>query len=146
LYQDRDGWLWIGTEGRGLARLDPREWADGRQGGRIVSYRATDGLFDEVIHQILEDDFGRLWMSSNRGIFWITRADLLAFAAGRVRRINSTGYTERDGLRNREANGGSQPSGVKAHDGRLWFATQDGVAVVDPARIQRNSLPPNVVI
>jgi signal transduction histidine kinase/DNA-binding response OmpR family regulator/streptogramin lyase len=146
LYEDADGWLWVGTEGRGLARLDPREWREGRRGGRIVRYRLSDGLFDEVIHQVLEDDFGRLWMSSNRGIFWVERAELLEFAAGRIARINSTGYTERDGLRNREANGGSQGAGMKSRDGRLWFATQDGVAVVDPSRIQRNRFPPNVVI
>lgn len=146
LYQDADGWLWVRTEGRGLARLDPREWQEGRRGGRIVSYGRAGGLFDEVIHQILEDDSGRLWMSSNRGIFWVQRQELLAFAEGSISRINSTGYTERDGLRNREANGGSQPAGVKSRDGRLWFPTQDGVAVVEPARIQRNPAPPNVVI
>jgi ligand-binding sensor domain-containing protein len=146
IHLDADGWLWVGTEGRGLARLDPRDWRDGRRGGRIVSYRMTDGLFDEVVHQILEDDYGRLWMSSNRGIFWVPRSELLAFADGSVRRINSTGYSERDGLRNREANGGSQPAGIKARDGRLWFPTQDGVAVVDPAQIRHNPVPPNVVI
>jgi signal transduction histidine kinase/ligand-binding sensor domain-containing protein/DNA-binding response OmpR family regulator len=145
LNEDRDGWLWVGTEGRGLSRLDPREWAEGRR-GRIVTYRISDGLFDELIHLILVDDHGRLWMSSNRGIFWVERAELLDFAAGRISRISSIGYTERDGLRNREANGGSQPAGIKARDGRLWFATQDGVAVVDPARIQSNGIPPNVVI
>jgi len=147
LHQDADGWLWIGTEGRGLARLDPRAWGRGARGDRrIVHVRSTDGLFDDVIHQILEDDFGRLWMSTNRGIFWVARRELLAFAAGRTRRINSTGYTERDGLRNREANGGVQPAGIKARDGRLWFATQDGVAVVDPARVRTTSVAPNVVI
>jgi ligand-binding sensor domain-containing protein len=145
LHHDADGWLWVGTEGRGLARLDPREWQEGRR-GRIVSYRMSDGLFDEVIHQILEDEAGRLWMSSNRGIFWVRRQELLAFAEGGIPRINSTGYTERDGLRNREANGGSQPAGIKARDGRLWFPTQDGVAVVDPARVQQNRLPPGGVV
>jgi signal transduction histidine kinase/DNA-binding response OmpR family regulator len=146
LHVDGDGWLWIGTEGRGLARLDPREWAGGGTGGRIVSFRTSDGLFDEVIHQILEDDFGRLWMSSNRGIFRVDRRELLDFADGRIARINSTGYTERDGLRNREANGGSQPAGIRASDGRMWFATQDGVAIVDPARVEQNAIPPRVVV
>ncbi|TVP42574.1 MAG: response regulator [Gemmatimonadales bacterium] len=146
LHEDADGWLWVGTEGRGLARLDPQEWGPGLGGGRIVVYRAEHGLFDEGIHQVLEDEFGRLWMSSNRGIFWVRRQELLDFADGRVPRISSIGYTERDGLRNREANGGSQSAGVRASDGRLWFATQDGVAVVDPARIQGNPLPPRVVI
>lgn len=150
LHQDADGWLWVGTEGRGLVRLDPREW-DGREGRdgrreRIVSYRTSDGLFDDVIHQILEDDFGRLWMSTNRGIFWVDRRQLLDFAEGKLSRINSTGYTERDGLRNREANGGSQPAGIKSRDGRLWFPTQDGVAVVNPAHVQQNRLAPSVVV
>ena len=146
LHLDRDGMLWVGTEGRGLARLDPRDWTGERRGGSIVSYGTADGLFDDVIHQILEDDFGRLWMSSNRGIFRVDRRELLDFADGRVALIHSTGYTERDGLRNREANGGSQPAGIRASDGRLWFATQDGVAVVDPARVQRNTVPPEVVV
>lgn len=146
LYVDADGWLWIGTEGRGLARLDPRAWAAGGSGGRIVSIRTSDGLFDDVIHHILEDDFGRFWMSSNRGIFRVDRRELLDFADGRIARVNSTGYTERDGLRNREANGGSQPAAIEASDGRMWFATQDGVAIVDPARVEQNTVPPNVVV
>src|SRR5690606_40795158 len=64
-----------------------------------------------------------------RSIFWVPRAELHAFADGRAARVHSTHYTERDGMRNREANGGSQPAGIRAHDGRLWFPTQDGVAV-----------------
>ena len=146
LHADRDGWLWVGTEGRGLARLDSREWEEGSKGGRIVSVRAPDGLFDEVIHAILADDADRLWMSSNRGIFWVARRELLEFAAGRRTSVTSTAYTERDGLRNREGNGGSQPAAMRSRDGRMWFATQGGVAVVDPGQIQQNRVPPNVVV
>jgi hypothetical protein len=112
----------------------------------VTVYRPGDGLYDDVIHQILEDDAGRLWMSSNRGIFWVNRADLNAFARGEQDQVRSTSYTERDGLRSREANGGMQPAGIKARDGRLWFATQDGVAVVDPATIRQNKVAPPVVI
>ncbi len=151
LYEDADGWLWIGTEGRGLVRLDPRKWGSSpgveRPSSRpITQYRVSHGLFDEVIHQILEDDDGRLWMSTNRGIFWVARNQLNAFAEGRTTRIHSTGYTEREGLRNREANGGAQPAGIKGRDGRLWFPTQDGVVVVDPKHLLRNQVPPPVVI
>jgi signal transduction histidine kinase/ligand-binding sensor domain-containing protein/DNA-binding response OmpR family regulator len=147
LYQDPDGWLWIGTEGHGLARIDPVTWptADDR-GSAVTRILPRDGLFDQVIHQILEDDFGRMWMSTNRGIFWVRRDELNALADGRVELIHSTGYTERHGLRNREANGGFQPAGIKASDGRLWFPTQDGAVVVDPARLQANLVPPPVVV
>ena len=148
LYVDGDGLLWVGTEGRGLARLDPLAWGDdgGAHDRRIVSIRAADGLFDEVIHQILEDDAGRLWMSTNRGIFWVAREELNAFAEGRVDHVRATAYTERDGLRNREANGGIQPAGIRARDGRLWFPTQDGIAIVDPADVTTDRDPPPVVV
>lgn len=148
LHVDADGWLWVGTEGRGLARLDPRAWVDGARdtAKRIAHIGVQDGLYDGVIHQILEDDAGRFWMSTNRGIFWVRRAELLAFAEGRAARVHSTHYTERDGMRNREANGGSQPAGIRARDGRLWFPTQDGVVVVDPALVVDPREPPPAVI
>ena len=151
LFQDADGWLWVGTEGRGLARLDPRAW-DGAAASapnairRIVRIGTRDGLFDEVIHQILEDDAGRLWMNTNRGIFWVSRSELNAFADGKVSRIHSTAYAERDGIRNREGNGGVQPAGAKGPDGRLWFPTQDGVVVVDPAKVRRERVAPPLVV
>jgi len=151
LYQDADGWLWVGTEGRGLARLDPRAWgassgAAPNASRRIVRIGTKDGLFDEVIHQILEDDDGRLWMNTNRGIFWVPRAELNAFAEGKVSRVHSTAYTERDGIQNHEGNGGVQPAGAKGLDGRLWFPTQDGVVVVDPAKVRRERRAPPLVV
>ena len=148
LYVDADGWLWIGTEGRGLARLDPRAWVtrEAAAGRQIAVITTRNGLFDDGIHEVLEDDFGRLWMSSNRGLFWVTRDEAMAVADGRASRVRSTGYTERDGMRNREANGGVQPSGAKGLDGRLWFPTQDGVVVVDPRDIVSDTVAPPLVI
>jgi signal transduction histidine kinase/CheY-like chemotaxis protein/ligand-binding sensor domain-containing protein/AraC-like DNA-binding protein len=148
LHVDADGWLWVGTEGRGLARLDPRAWNSGSgvTDRRIASIRAANGLFDEVIHVILEDDAGRMWMSTNRGIFWVAREPLVTFADGRSSRVQSIGYTETDGLRSREANGGTQAVGIRARDGRLWFATQDGVAIVDPAGVATGRPPPPVIV
>ncbi len=148
LYQDADGLLWVGTEGRGLVRLDPRAWSSGRGGTKsgIIRIGSENGLFDEVIHQILEDDFGRLWMNTNRGIFWVARAELNAFADGKASKIHSTAYSERDGIRNREGNGGVQPAGAKGRDGRLWFPTQDGVVVVDPAKVRRDQAAPPLVV
>jgi signal transduction histidine kinase/ligand-binding sensor domain-containing protein/CheY-like chemotaxis protein/AraC-like DNA-binding protein len=146
-HYDTDGWLWVGTEGGGVARLDPRAWAAAPSGDRrIVSINARDGLYDDMIHQILEDDYGRLWMSANRGIFWLRRDELIAFADGRATRIHSRAYTEHDGLSDREANGGSQPAGAKTPDGRLWFPTQGGLAVVDPARVRRAAVAPAAII
>ncbi len=148
LYVDGDGWLWIGTEGRGLARLDPRRWPaqDEQYAPPITGYATSDGLYDPVVHEILEDGAGRLWMNSNRGIFWVRRDELNAFADHRTPRIHSTAYTERDGLRNREGNGGFQPAGARTRDGRLWFPTQDGIVGVDPTRVTQGREPPPVTV
>ncbi|HEX8297955.1 MAG TPA: two-component regulator propeller domain-containing protein, partial [Rubricoccaceae bacterium] len=139
LYEDARGVLWIGTEDGGLNRLDPET-------GRVAIVRQTDGLYADGVHQIVEDGLGRLWMSTNKGLFWVGRAELDAFARGDVRRVQSVAYTERDGMRSREANGGRQESALRASDGRLWFATQDGAVVVDPADVVGGEAPPPVVI
>ena len=138
LYEDERGNVWIGTEGKGLARVDTK--------GRIVNITSKNGLFDDGIHTILNDQLGRIWMSTNRGIFWVLERELNEFADGKIGRVRSTGYTERHGLRNREANGGSQPAATRTKDGRLWFATQDGLAMVDPRKIDSVRIQPNVVV
>jgi signal transduction histidine kinase len=42
--------------------------------------------------------------------------------------------------------GGLQPSATRTSDGRLWFPTSKGLAVINPADVKPNSLPPPVVI
>jgi signal transduction histidine kinase len=49
-------------------------------------------------------------------------------------------------MRNEECNGGYSPAGFKAPDGRLWFPTQDGVAIIDPETISLAPAPPPVLI
>ncbi len=144
IYEDRDGLLWIATEDRGLCRLD-RRGSPAMQGAGLACLDADDGLFDNSLHRILEDDYGRFWFNTNRGIFWVERAELNAFAQGEVTSVTSVSYTERDGMRNREGNGGVQPAGIKASDGRLWFPTQDGAVVIDPAQVQRPAAPSAVI-
>jgi signal transduction histidine kinase/ligand-binding sensor domain-containing protein/DNA-binding response OmpR family regulator len=145
LHQDSEGNVWIGTEGLGLLRVSVPP-GEPLSRGTVNSFRTAEGLFDNVIHQVLEDDQGRLWMSTNRGLFWVERSQLNELATGARKRVHSVSYNERDGLRNAEANGGFQPAGVRGRDGRLWFPTQDGVVAVDPARmVYRRPVPPVVL-
>jgi hypothetical protein len=60
--------------------------------------------------------------------------------------VHCVGYNMEDGLPSLECQGGFQPSGYKSPDGRLWFPTIKGLVEVDPAKIQQNTSPPNVVI
>ncbi|MBI4473999.1 MAG: hypothetical protein HY646_15125, partial [Acidobacteria bacterium] len=137
IHRDREGALWVGTAGSGLNLL--RE-------GKFTVFTARDGLFDDLIHRILEDSLGNLWMSSNRGIFQVSKSELLDFAAGRRTTIQSIVYGQADGMINSECNGGASPAGWRTRDGRLWFPTVAGAAVIDPTNIARNTTAPSVLI
>ena len=139
LYEDELGFVWVATEDRGLNRIDPGS-------GEITVVRKRDGLYDDGLHKILEDNSGRFWFSTNRGVFWVEKEHLNEFASGARNRIFSTAYTERDGMLNREANGGFQNSGLRTKDGRLWFTTQSGVLIIKPDDIDINQALPNVLI
>ncbi|MCP4658144.1 MAG: hypothetical protein GY856_22260 [bacterium] len=137
LYGDREGILWIGTWGGGLSRF---------RDGELADFSIQDGLFDELVHQVLEDSRERLWMSSNRGIFNVGKQELDDYAAGRTSGITSASYGRSDGMRSNECNGRGDPAGWRTRDGKLWFPTIKGAAIVDADRIERNAVPPNVVI
>jgi ligand-binding sensor domain-containing protein/signal transduction histidine kinase len=137
LYEDADGVLWIGTYDGGLSRY---------QGGRFVNYATKEGLFNDGVFQILEDGRGYFWMSCNRGIYRVSKQQLNDFAAGKIKAVTSISYSKQDGLPSVECNGGRQPAGIRASDGKLWFPTQGGVAVIDPNEVPTNPLPPPVMI
>lgn len=135
--EDPDGTLWIGTYGGGLNRV---------RGGEIVHYFRADGLNDDVVSQILDDGQGFLWLSGNRGISRVARHDLEEFAEARSATLNAVAFGQADGMVETECNGGAQPAGWKARDGRLWFPTIRGVVVVDPRPLPFNRVPPGVAI
>ena len=137
LYEDPDGTLWIGSYDGGLARF---------KDGKFTRYNMGTGLPNDGAFQILEDDNRNFWISSNRGIYRVSRDELNDFADGKIPRINSIAYGKSDGMLNAECNGGRSPAGIRANDGRLWFPTMDGVAVIEPRNIKVNSQPPPVVI
>lgn len=137
LYADPEGGLWIGTWGDGLHRL---------QGDELASFTVEDGLYDDQIHQILEDDRGRLWMSGDRGVWSVSKTELDAVAAGRRDAVTPISYDEYDGMASRECIGGNQPAGWRARDGRLWFPTLQGVAIFDSSHLEPSAVAPPVQI
>ncbi|MBL37149.1 MAG: hypothetical protein CMP07_01950 [Xanthomonadales bacterium] len=149
LHLDPDGRLWIGTETHGLCRIvNPADPLDALM---ISCLDRSHGLFHHGIHQVLEDQAGHLWLSSNIGIFRADRSileeALEAVAAGRDGPlIGPTDFVDVDGLPNREANGGVQSAGTVGPDGRLWFPTMSGPVAIDPAGLEPHQIEPIVLI
>lgn len=137
IYEDADGVLWFGTYGDGLVRY---------KDGKFFNYRVEHGLFNNGVFAILEDERGNFWMSSNRGIHRVSKQELNDFADNKIPKLNSVSYDESDGMANIEGNGGRLPSAIKAKDGKFWFPTMGGVAIVDPNAETVNTNPPPTII
>jgi ligand-binding sensor domain-containing protein/signal transduction histidine kinase len=137
LHEDSDGTLWIGTNGGGLNRM---------KDGRFTTYTTSNGLLDDVVYRILEDGRNNLWLSCRKGIFHISKKELDDFAKGTIASIAPVAYGTADGMMTRECSGGGDPAGWRGSDGKLWFPTIKGVAMIDPERIKTNSHAPPVVI
>jgi ligand-binding sensor domain-containing protein len=152
LYADRDGDLWVGTNGEGLVRFRDRT---------IRMFTSADGLPSNVPMTVLSSHDGKLWVGNNcGGLSW--------FDGQRFKT-----YNEKDGLLNscvwslaEDPNhdlwigtwgGGlfrfrdgrftqySKPQGlpssvvrcvVAARDGSLWIATPDGLSHLESGRFR----------
>jgi ligand-binding sensor domain-containing protein len=166
IHEDADGVFWVGSED-GLNRFVPpgvdqsrkqkaesrngksllTSAATGESGGRFFTFTTQQGLGENVVNNIQEDEFGYLWLSGLRGIYRISRQQLNEVAAGHRASVECIAYGEADGMLNSECNGGdNQPAGCKDRHGRIWFPTAQGVVMIDPKEMQQTESAPPVVI
>lgn len=122
-----NGELWFSSYGSGLFRL-------GAQGVDLVT--TAQGLPDEQLGGMLLDG-DALWINSNSGVFRVRCSELSACADARISsvacRVIDTG----------EGNGSGA---CRLPDGRLCFATVDGVVEIDPNTAWRVLDPPRARI
>lgn len=65
LYADRTGYIWIGTDGSGLDKFDPKK-------GTFVHYRSNRynqfSIICDTIRTVLEDKNGNIWVGTKGGL------------------------------------------------------------------------------
>ena len=143
LYQDKSKTLWVGTLEVGLCRVT----LTSDNNPSITAITKADGLYSDDICEILEDGSERLWMSCFNGIFSVEKKELNDFADHKLTRVMSTAYGRYDGLVSMQCNNTAKPSALKSRDGRLWFTTTRGLAVIDPrTNAKPKSVPASIVI
>lgn len=124
MYESREGMLWVGSYSNGLYALD----SDGKV---QVNYTEADGLPGHTIFGILEDNTGKIWLSTNNSLAKLDR-----------QRQSFTGYNYSDGLRNLEFNFNAY---YKTRSGELLFGGTSGFTLFRPEDIQVNTFVPPVV-
>ncbi|MCK5057634.1 MAG: helix-turn-helix domain-containing protein [Candidatus Aminicenantes bacterium] len=148
IYQDSEETLWFGTSS-GLIRISfPLPGTRENKTGQTTLYTTAGDLIENYVYAILEDESGYLWLAGRNGISRIRKNELTDFAEGKIAQVHPDCYNEQDGMKNRWCTG----TGCKTRDGRFWFPTIEGAAVIDPDRFSEgaasktaNNIPPPII-
>ena len=125
IYQDTNGRLWVGTHGGGLSLYQPET-------DNFTHFTENEGLSNNVVYGILEDETGKLWLSTN---FGLSRFD----PANQSFRI----FTASDGLQSNEFN---QNSFAKDRNGTMYFGGINGLNIFLPQEITDSLYTPETAL
>jgi ligand-binding sensor domain-containing protein len=125
IFEDANGDFWLGSRESGLFMFDKEKKV-------FKSFTTKDGLPDNMVYNIIEDDEGFLWLNTNWGI-------------SRFDRQNDSflNFDVTDGLQSNEFNSNAS---LKSSSGLIFFGGMKGFNVFDPARIKLNTNVPEIVI
>jgi signal transduction histidine kinase/streptogramin lyase len=98
------------------------------------------------ISGIIETSDGDVWLNGSLGIVRVSAAELQQALENADHDMTYRVFDYEDGLPGIAQQVSPIPTAVADGDGRLWFATNHGVAWIDPTQIFTNDLPPPVTI
>lgn len=107
--------LWFGSNGNGIYTLDEKS-----DTFKFINIDEGDGLLDNVVYGMLEDETGTLWLSTDKGL-----------CAYNYSRNSIRNYTKSDGLKSNQFYWDAY---FKGHDGKMYFGSVAGVTAFDPLK------------
>ncbi|MCQ2576509.1 MAG: HD domain-containing protein [Treponema sp.] len=130
----RDDEIWVST-GTGVSRI---------KNGEIFTFNATNGFGSDGIFQVLTDFSGRLWGTSNRGIFYVKLQEIENVINGKQAAVNPKYFNRLDGITSSGVTATSLS--MKDNLGRIWFTLIDGFTIFDPVRNSAKDYAPQIKI
>lgn len=125
IFQDHTGTLWFTTFGGGINKFDPKNQ-------QFTYFTEDEGLPNNAVYGMLEDNEGNLWCSTNRGICRFNPQN------NRV-----TNYGVEDGLQGEEFN---SKSFCQAPNGDMYFGGINGLTRFNPQDLKEKPYSPPVQI
>jgi len=129
ILRDSKDRMWIGTFGGGLSLCTYNEnYAN-------LSFRhftAGNGLVDNVIQSMAEDNEGKIWIATEYGI---------SRFSPEVRTFENFFFSS-----NVQGNVYCESSVMKFADGRLCFGTNHGMVIIDPKKIEPQQVATNIAL
>jgi signal transduction histidine kinase/ligand-binding sensor domain-containing protein len=133
IFQDHMGNIWIGT-GSGLnkVKIKDNNFSDINSNSKIEfrAYHVKDGLPNENIVGILEDNKDNLWISTSNGL-----------SKFNIKKDTVINYYESDGL---QSNAFGHNAYFKDQKGRMYFGGFNGISAFYPDSIKPNPFLPKV--
>lgn len=130
LHESEEDQLWIGTPG-GLA-----VWSRGTS----ASWNTSNGLPHDYVAGIVTDAAKNLWLATGAGIYRVSQTTIQKCLAGPqtpfVSKLMSDAKTASESA---TVSGGARA--LLSSEGKLWFATSEGVLNVDTRRPEIESTP-----
>jgi hypothetical protein len=125
IYLDHASRLWVATGEGGVSRIDN----PAAERPRFITYNTANGLSSNQATAITEDQWGRIYIGTGRGL------DRLDPASGQIRH-----YTTADGLASNFIN-----VALRDREGALWFGTLEGLSRLIPQPDPEASPPPVLI-
>lgn len=125
IHEDRNGKFWIGTEGGGLILFD-------REKGKVLErYTTNEGLSNNAVLNILEDNAGNLWISTFNGLSRFNTQTRIF-----------TDYYKGDGLLGNQFN---YNAALTLRSGEMMFGGIKGLDIFRPEAIRASDERPNLL-
>mgnify|MGYP000763335875 FL=1 len=123
LFQDSKKRIWAGTSGMGIVLCSPE---NNYTNLRYECFDTKDGLVNNTVQSILEDDKGHLWIATEYGLSQFN--------------VESHSFNNYLFASQTLGNAYSENCAYKKEDGKLIFGTNYGLVIIDPLKMQ-GSIP-----
>ena len=116
----------------------------GWQNGKVQSLTVRNGLPCDLIYALISDRKATLWLYAACGLIAIPSAELQRWWKSPDATVNARLLDVFDGAQPMSTP--FRPNASQSPDGRLWFANQNVVQMIDPDHLDRNPILPPVHI
>src|SRR5271163_2111474 len=116
----------------------------GWQNGRVQSLTVRNGLPCDLIYALISDRKATLWLYAACGLIAIPNAELQRWWKSPDATVNTRVFDVFDGAQPMSTP--FRPNASQSPDGRLWFANQNVLQMIDPDHLDRNPILPLVHI
>lgn len=123
--REPERFLWIGTEGSGLNKMDITT-------GKCQRFTTANGLPNNVVYAVMSDKHSNLWISTNKGLCLFNTQD-----------YTTRNFTVDDGLAGNEFNRYQYSADEQ---GNFYFGGVNGVTYFNPEDFYQEKKPSKVVI